>query len=320
MRHERTATGAILGAAIGSVVPGVGTIIGGIIGGWLGRQAEPEPGSPEAQWEESLQLARLLVSAATTGGDRMPVVRRKRLHDVLSIICTDLPKQDYKKLVQEATLSRAWPHEVAGVLETQAASGALPPLLFPLLMVYYGKPTPTARDRAWLAEVSARLDPSWLNTAVGCFERTESPDEARDYWLEVLGLNAEATDDDVRSAWRQMALDYHPDRLAAVPPAVRKLAEEKMQQVNAAYKYLTTTVEERAIGQLRVLTPANDWSAASALRSGDVATCALCLQHNRLPSAPHLLMCRCGRCSALLLLPGETVDQLTQIVGAMPPS
>ena len=50
----------------------------------------------------------------------------------------------------------------------------------------------------------------------------------------VLGVSPSATDDEVKSAYRKMALKHHPDRVATLGEDVRKAAEEKFQKINSA--------------------------------------------------------------------------------------
>lgn len=50
----------------------------------------------------------------------------------------------------------------------------------------------------------------------------------------VLGISPSASDDEVRKAYRRLALEHHPDRVAALGEDVRKAAEQKFQEINAA--------------------------------------------------------------------------------------
>jgi DnaJ like chaperone protein len=50
----------------------------------------------------------------------------------------------------------------------------------------------------------------------------------------VLEINPEATDQEVRAAYRQLALKHHPDCVAALGEDVKKAAEEKFRQINNA--------------------------------------------------------------------------------------
>ena len=50
----------------------------------------------------------------------------------------------------------------------------------------------------------------------------------------VLGVSPDASDADVKKAYRKLALEHHPDRVAALGDDVRKAAEKKFQEINAA--------------------------------------------------------------------------------------
>ncbi len=50
----------------------------------------------------------------------------------------------------------------------------------------------------------------------------------------VLEVEPTATDDEVRAAYRRLALKHHPDRVATLGEDIRRAAEEKLQQINAA--------------------------------------------------------------------------------------
>jgi len=56
----------------------------------------------------------------------------------------------------------------------------------------------------------------------------------RDYY-EVLGIGRNATADDIKKAYRNLALKYHPDR---VTPDKKKEAEERFKEMSEAYEVL----------------------------------------------------------------------------------
>lgn len=50
----------------------------------------------------------------------------------------------------------------------------------------------------------------------------------------VLGVSPTATDQEVKAAYRRLALEHHPDKVAALGEDLRKAAEKKFQEINAA--------------------------------------------------------------------------------------
>lgn len=50
----------------------------------------------------------------------------------------------------------------------------------------------------------------------------------------ALGISPDATDDEVRKAYRRMALKHHPDRVATLGDDVKESAKRKFQEINEA--------------------------------------------------------------------------------------
>ena len=53
---------------------------------------------------------------------------------------------------------------------------------------------------------------------------------------EVLEISPNATDDEVKSAYRRMAMKNHPDKVSTLGPEVQKAAQEKFQKIQEAYE------------------------------------------------------------------------------------
>lgn len=51
----------------------------------------------------------------------------------------------------------------------------------------------------------------------------------------ILGIESSATDDEVKKAYRQMAIKFHPDKVASMGEEYEKGAKEKFQQIQEAY-------------------------------------------------------------------------------------
>ena len=52
----------------------------------------------------------------------------------------------------------------------------------------------------------------------------------------ILEISPSATDDEVKSAYRRMAMKHHPDKVASLGPEVQKAAEEKFRKIQEAYE------------------------------------------------------------------------------------
>ena len=62
----------------------------------------------------------------------------------------------------------------------------------------------------------------------------------------VLGIEKNATDEQVKEAYRELARKYHPDRYADNP--LSDLAKEKMQEINEAYDQIMNSRRHRHSG------------------------------------------------------------------------
>ena len=75
-----------------------------------------------------------------------------------------------------------------------------------------------------------RLNNSDINSVIAMFYK-ETDESA----YAVLGISPNATDDEVKTAYRRMAMKNHPDKVASLGPEVQKAAEEKFRQIQDAY-------------------------------------------------------------------------------------
>jgi DnaJ like chaperone protein len=61
---------------------------------------------------------------------------------------------------------------------------------------------------------------------------------AVDSSYKILEIEKTATDDEVKKAYRKMAVKFHPDKVSHLGEDFQKKAKEKFQKVNEAYEQI----------------------------------------------------------------------------------
>lgn len=96
-----------------------------------------------------------------------------------------------------------------------------------------------------IAKADGRVDPTEVTAIKECAQWMRVPVSEVDSLLglggddlesayQVLGVPPTATDDEVKRAYRRLALEHHPDKVATLGDDVRRAAEKKFQEINAA--------------------------------------------------------------------------------------
>jgi DnaJ like chaperone protein len=60
--------------------------------------------------------------------------------------------------------------------------------------------------------------------------------QSADWAYSILEIDSRATEDEIKKAYRQLALKNHPDKVAYLGEEIRKKAQEKFQKINEAYE------------------------------------------------------------------------------------
>jgi DnaJ like chaperone protein len=62
-------------------------------------------------------------------------------------------------------------------------------------------------------------------------------------FAKTLGLQKPYSEEETKAAYRKRIAQYHPDRVSALGPEIREVAETKAKEINEAYKYFRKKFE-----------------------------------------------------------------------------
>jgi hypothetical protein len=96
----------------------------------------------------------------------------------------------------------------------------------------------TGRKRASQEEDPLRRAASESNGQEQRAHPSTQEEKAESAAREVLGVAEGASMAEITTAYRKLALTYHPDKVTNLPREVRQLADHKMKEINAAYAQL----------------------------------------------------------------------------------
>jgi len=149
-----------------------------------------------------------------------------------------------KQLVKEA---RENPTDLRQLLEEFRTGFAYEPRLILLELIYqiiYTKQPPPedelrlAREIAGVLQISV-YDQRTIEAKYMYRQRQEaaSSGQMEEQYYAVLGLEIGADFVEIKKAYRQLSMQYHPDKVGHLGEEFKKIAEEKMKEINVAYGY-----------------------------------------------------------------------------------
>lgn len=149
-----------------------------------------------------------------------------------------------KQLVKEAREAQV---DLGQLLEEFRVSFAYEPRLILLELIYqiiYTKQPPPenelrmARQIAQLLQISV-YDQRTIEAKYMYRQRQEATSSAQqeEQYYAVLGLEPGADFVEIKKAYRKLSMQYHPDKVGHLGEEFKKIAEEKMKEINVAYGY-----------------------------------------------------------------------------------
>jgi DnaJ like chaperone protein len=55
-------------------------------------------------------------------------------------------------------------------------------------------------------------------------------------WYQILEIDENASDEEVKKAYRKMAMKHHPDKVSTLGPEIQQAAQEKFRKIQEAYE------------------------------------------------------------------------------------
>ncbi len=241
-------TSAWIGGVLGWIVLGpLGALIGGIVGQLVGSDDEGNGRSFSSE-----------------EGNTVEGNRNSFLMSIL-VLASYIIKSDGRIMHSEMELVRQWLRVNFGEVAVQQGDQILRRLfeaskqqgeasyrntiqdacLQMSMNMEYGERLQLLNFLVMIAQADGYVDSSEVTALKQVAVWLQMPEEEIDSMLnlenddlesayKVFGLTPEASDDDLRRAYRRLALEHHPDRVASLGEDVRKAAEKKFQEINAA--------------------------------------------------------------------------------------
>lgn len=104
------------------------------------------------------------------------------------------------------------------------------------------------KELQFLKRINDELElvPSELNRIIAIYAAYKQEKSAHEttkqphvnYAYQILGISENASQEEIKKAYRQLAKTHHPDKFTTAPSSQQKLAEEKFIQIQKAYELL----------------------------------------------------------------------------------
>ena len=232
--------GKFFGAGLGWAFAGP---IGGLIGWWLGSQFETSssPGGvpPGAQTSRTrsgdFAISMLVLVAAVMKADGKVV--KSELAYVKRFLVQSFGTQSAQEmlvLLKNLLEQDYYVYEVAGQINQHMNKAEKLQLMHVLMGISQADGRVDPKEIELLQEIGRHLhlDQADMDAILAIV----SKDSSAHY--KILEIQADASDQEVKKAYRSMAARFHPDKVQHLGPDFQKMAEEKFKAINAAYQQI----------------------------------------------------------------------------------
>ena len=221
--------GAILGFFLGSMIDGISTTTQQ----YSDTQAGPAPGYRPATQPGDFTLSLLVLSAAVMKADSK--VMKSELDYVKKFLLHQFGEQQAEQQLQ--LLKQVLQRDVDVVAVSQQVRQYMDyssrlQLLHYLFGIAGADNTYNPKEVEMVLRIAQLLgirQPDVESVKAMFVKDTQSA-------YKILEIQPDASDEEVKKAYRKMALKFHPDRVAHLGEDVQKAANKKFQELNAAYE------------------------------------------------------------------------------------
>lgn len=234
----------ILAGGLGWAVGGpVGAIIGVVAASLLGggarrlEQTRYETVNQRTAAQNDFKVAMLVLMAAVMKADGSVV--KSELNVVKSYLLKHYGEDealDALRMLRELLKQDIDYRAVAGQVRMNVTYSARLQLLHVLFSIAMSDGQMLEREMAVVKAIADAMGvyDSDFRSIMAMFSVSRNEDWA----YEVLEIKKEATDEEVKKAYRRMAMKYHPDKLAGMGEDIKQQSTEKFRKINEAYEHI----------------------------------------------------------------------------------
>ncbi len=226
-----------IGAGLGFVLSGpIGAIIGGVIGAIFDNSKEAQPPFGQSQQTNTVQgdfvVSLLVLVAAVMKADGKVVKSeydyvKAQMIKMLGVNAT----QQFLPILQDILQKDIPLQQVCNQITSNMEYSYRLQLIHLLFGISKADGVIDAREVKVIEEIAFYLDLS--SEDIASIKAMFCKDAKRAY--KILEIEPSATDDEVKSAYRKMAIKFHPDKVAHLGEELQAQATEKFKEVQNAY-------------------------------------------------------------------------------------
>lgn len=245
--------GFVLGGPIGAVI---GLVLGGLFeggikslpaGGFFGDDtqsgtdytAEGRQGQRQRPSQGDIRISILVLTACVMKADGH--VKKPELNVVKQFLLKNYSEQEAKEVLKmlQGLLQQNIDHiRVAQQIRVNVNYSTRLEILHFLLDLAHADGEYSSQEEYVIEQISSALGLSNADyrSLLALYGKKRDPNWA----YQALEIDPAATNEEVKKAYRRMAMKYHPDKVASAGDDVKQRATEKFRAINEAYEYIKT--------------------------------------------------------------------------------